>query len=166
MLPQFPRWWRKEPCRWCCWWRGWSRCGWAPYQGGWCSEWACTALSSPSGPASAVPLSRQRLTLHGSPCSDDAKPNGPFTFDFCIILGYPYGYTSLMLVPKVKKSVIYLSEFYQKTVRYKNVSENNHKCVRFLSENCQMQISVRTLSEKIWKCIRNVSDFINVSENW
>ena len=63
------------------------------------------------------------------------------------------------------KSVRYLSEICQKTVSYKNVSENSHKCVRILSENCQMQISVRTLSEKIWKCIRNVSDFINVSEN-
>ena len=56
-------------------------------------------------------------------------------------------------------------KFVKKTVRYINVSENSHKCVRILSENCQMQISVRTLSEKIWKCIRNVSDFINVSEN-
>ena len=63
------------------------------------------------------------------------------------------------------KSVKYLSEICQKTVSYKNISENSHKCVRILSENCQMQISVRTLSEKIWKCIRNVSDFINVSEN-
>ena len=63
------------------------------------------------------------------------------------------------------KSVRYLSEICQKTVSYKNVSENSHKCVRIMSENCQMQICVRTLSEKIWKCIRNVSDFINVSEN-
>ena len=61
------------------------------------------------------------------------------------------------------KSVRYLSEICQKTVSYKNVSENSHKCVRILSENCQMQISVRILSEKIWKWIRNVSD---VCQKW
>ena len=46
---------------------------------------------------------------------------------------------------KFQKTVRYISEICQKTVNYKNVSENCHKCVRILSENCQMQISVRTL---------------------
>ena len=46
----------------------------------------------------------------------------------------------------------------QKSVSYKNVSENCLKCVRILSENCQMQVSVINISEKIWKSIRNVSD--------
>ena len=64
--------------------------------------------------------------------------------------------------PKKSKE---LSEFHQKTVRYKNVPENSHKCVRILSENCQMLISVRTPSENIWKFIRILSDSINVWKN-
>ena len=66
---------------------------------------------------------------------------------------------------KFQKTVRYLSEICQKTVSYKNQSENSKKCVRYKSENCQLQISVRTLLENIWNCIRNVSDFINESEN-
>ena len=63
------------------------------------------------------------------------------------------------------KSVRYLSEIGQKTVIYKNMSENCLNCVRYKSEICQIQISVTILSEKIWKCLRNVSEVINVSEN-
>ena len=65
----------------------------------------------------------------------------------------------------IHKYVRYLSEMCQKTVIYKNLSENCLNCVRYLSEICQIHISVTILSEKIWKCLRNVSEVINVSEN-
>ena len=50
---------------------------------------------------------------------------------------------------KFQNTVRYLSEICQKTVSYKNQSENSKKCVRYKSENCQLQISVRTLLENI-----------------
>ena len=65
------------------------------------------------------------------------------------------------------KSSNKLSDICQKTVSYKNVSENSHKCVRILSENCHMQISVKNSIRKdlemhqkcvrFYKCVRKLS---------
>ena len=66
---------------------------------------------------------------------------------------------------KFQKCVIYLSEICQKTVSFKNLSENHLNCVRYLSEMCQIQISVIILSEKFCKCLKYVSVAKKVSEN-
>ena len=104
---------------------------------------------------------RQRIRTKLSKENDEGKCTEPFDEkQSCIsklpclgiqkdlhLLKYWYSYT--MQVPKVSKTVRYLSEISQKTVSYKNVSENSLNYVRILSENCQIQICVRTLSEKI-----------------
>ena len=58
-----------------------------------------------------------------------------------------------------------MSEKRQKTVSFKNVSDNCLNCVIYLSEDCQIQNSVRNLSGENQKCIQNLSVVINMSEN-
>ena len=115
------------------------------------SDWSEIACVIQAGPLTVTPSGRGK-SVTVSKCHSNGLTRDFGTQDQC-------------RSQKFQKTVRYLSKICQKTVSYKNQSENSKKCVRYKSENCQLQISVRTLLEKIYKCIRNVSVFINVSEN-
>ena len=130
--------------------------------------WSGTWAPSPGGQMEAKPL---YFGVHCRPTHNLSSRVYRaiallFFFKSNILTEYhPSGTQSECWSQEVHKYVICLLDICQKTVSYKNVSENCLKYVISLSEKCQILISIRTVSDNIWKCIMIKSDFINVSEN-
>ena len=115
------------------------------------------------------PLSREGVILYFHSCLTPGFVSEQIIFLPAVPLELscrdPVGTLVQCRSQKFQKCVIYLSEICQKTVIYKNLSENHLNCVRYMSEICQIQISVIIMSEKFWKCLKYVSVAKNVSEN-